>query len=58
MQHTASHTTAVNLSVTINDISLLVSNGTNCLNLFHPTQILVSTAVSASLSTLNIMSPK
>jgi len=25
-----------NLPLTINDISLLVSNGTNCLNLFHP----------------------
>ena len=32
----------------INDISLLVSNDTNCLNLFHPTRILASTAASAS----------
>jgi len=46
-----------NLPLTINDISLLVSNGTNCLNLFHPIQILVSTTASASPSTLN-MSPK
>jgi len=56
MQHTTSHTTAVQ-SPSINDIYLLVSNGTNCLNLFHPIQILVSTAASAYLSTLN-MSPK
>ena len=41
----------------INDISLLVSNGTNCRNLFHPIQILASTVASASQSTLN-MSPK
>ena len=46
-----------NLPLTINDISLLVSNGTNCLNLFHRIQILVTTAASASPSTLN-MSPK
>jgi len=46
-----------NLHVTVNDISLLVSSGTNCLNLFHPFRILVSTAASASPSTLN-MSPK
>jgi len=32
-----------NLPLTINDISLLVSNGTNCLNLFHPIRILFST---------------
>ena len=38
----------------INDIYLLVSNGTNCLNLFHPIRILTSTAASASPSTLNI----
>jgi len=37
-----------NLPLTINDISLLVSNGTKCLNLFHPIRILVSTAASAS----------
>jgi len=43
-----------NLPPTINDISLLVSIGTNCLNLFHPIQILVSTAASASPSTLNM----
>jgi len=42
------------LPLLINDISLLVSNGTNCLNLFHPIQILASTAASASPSTLNI----
>jgi len=46
-----------NLPLTINDISLLASNGTNCLNLFYPIRILVSTATSASPSTLN-MSPK
>jgi len=46
-----------NLPLTFNDISLLASNGTNCLNLFHPIQILFSTAASASPSTLN-MSPK
>jgi len=46
-----------NLPLTINDISLLVSSGTNCLNLFHPIWILISTAASASPSTLN-MSPK
>jgi len=40
-----------------NDISLLVSNGIICLNLFHPIRILFSTAESASLSTLNV-SPK
>jgi len=34
-----------------------VSNGTNCLNLFHPNGILSSTAASASPSTLS-MSPK
>jgi len=45
------------LPLPINDISLLVSNGTNCRNLFHPIQILASTAASASPSTLNI-SPK
>jgi len=43
-----------NLPLTINDISLLVSNGTNCLNLFHPIQIMVSTAAWASPSTLNM----
>ena len=31
-----------NLPLTISDISLLVSNGTNCLNLFYPIWILVS----------------
>jgi len=45
-----------NLPLTVNDISLLVSNGTNCLNLFHPIRILVSTAASASMSTLNMSS--
>jgi len=42
------------LTVIINDISLLISNGTNCLNLFHPIRILASTAASASPSTLNM----
>ena len=46
-----------NLPLTFNDISILVSNGTNCLNLFHPMWILFSTAASASPATLN-MSPK
>jgi len=46
-----------NLPLTIDDTSLLLSDDTNCLNLFHPVWILVSTAASASLSTLN-MSPK
>jgi len=46
-----------NLPLTVNDMSLLVSNGTNCLNFFHLIRILVSTAASASPSTLN-MSPK
>jgi len=40
-----------NLPLIINDISLFVSNGTNCLNLFHPIRILASTAASASPST-------
>jgi len=43
-----------NLPLTVNDISLLVSNGTNCLNLFHFIRILVFTAASASPSTLNM----
>ena len=42
------------LPLLISDISQLVSNGTNCLNLFHPIRILASTAASASPSTLNI----
>jgi len=46
-----------NLPLTINDISLLVSCGTNCLNLFQLIRILASTAASASPFTLN-MSPK
>jgi len=46
-----------NLPLTINDLSLLVSNGTNGLNLFQLIRILVSTAASASPSTLN-MSPR
>ena len=45
------------LPLIINDISLLVSNVTNCQNLFHPIRILASRAASASSSTLN-MSPK
>ena len=36
------------------DMSLLVSSGTNCLNLFHPIWILASTAALASPSTLSI----
>jgi len=42
-----------NLPFTVNDISLLVSNGTNCLTLFHPIQILFSTATSAFPFTLS-----
>jgi len=42
------------LPLRINDISLLVSSGTSCQNLFHPIRILASTAASASPSTLNI----
>jgi len=38
-------------------VYLFVSNGTNCLNLFRPIQTVVSTAASASPSTLNV-SPK
>jgi len=41
-----------NLPLAINDISLLVSSGTNCLNVFHPVWILVCTAASASPSPL------
>jgi len=48
------HTQLYNLPLTISDISLLASNGTNCLNLFHPIRILVCTAASASPSTLNV----
>ena len=46
-----------NLPLIINDTSLLVSNGTNCLNLFQLIRILTSTAASASPSTLS-MSPR
>ena len=46
-----------NLPLIINDTSLLVSSGTNCLNLFQPIRILASTAASASPSTLS-MSPR
>jgi len=42
------------LSLAINDISLLVSNGTKHLSLFHPIWSLVSKAASASPSTLNV----
>ena len=45
-----------NLPLIINDMSLLVSSGTNCLNLFHPIQIMASTIASAPSSTLS-MSP-
>ena len=45
------------LPLIFNDASILVSNGTNCLNLFQPIQILASTAASASPST-PILSPK
>ena len=43
-----------NLPLIIKDTSLLVSSGTNCLNLFQPFLILASTAASASPSTLNV----
>jgi len=42
------------LPLIINHISLLVSSGTNCLNLFRPIQILAFTAASASPSTINM----
>jgi len=42
------------LPLLISDISLLVSSGANCLNLFNPIPILASTAASVSPSTLNI----
>ena len=45
------------LPVIINDTSLLVSSGTNCLKLLQPILILASTAASASPSTLS-MSPR
>ena len=41
-----------NLPLIIKDTSLLVSSGTNCLNLFQPILILASTAASACPSTL------
>jgi len=44
------------LPLIINDISILVSNGINCLNLFHQIRILASTAASASPSRLNMSS--
>ena len=50
-------TVLYNLPLIIKDMSLLVSSGTNCLNLFQPILILASTAASASPSTLN-MSPR
>jgi len=37
-----------NLHLTIIDICVVVSNGTNCLNLFHPIQILVSSTASGA----------
>jgi len=40
----------LSLTLLINDISLLVSYGTTCRNLFHPIRILASTAASASAS--------
>ena len=46
-----------NLPLIISETSLLVSSGTNCLNLFQPIRIRASTAASASPSTLN-MSPR
>ena len=46
-----------NLPLIINDTSLLVSSGTNCLKLFLPIRILASTAASASPFTRS-MSPR
>ena len=40
-----------NLPLIINDMSLLVSSGTSCLNLYQPIRIMASTAASASPST-------
>jgi len=48
MKHTTSHTTLL-----INDVSQLLSNSSNRLNLSHPIRTLASTA-SASPSTLNM----
>jgi len=56
--HTTSQEMAVySLPLIFNDTSILVSSGTNCLNLFQPLWILASTAAPASQSTLN-MSPE
>ena len=44
-----------NLPLIISGTSLLVSSGTNCLNLFQPIRILASTAASASPSTLSML---
>ena len=41
-----------NLPLAVNDMSLLVSNGTECLNLFHPIQILVFTAAAGLIGNI------
>ena len=43
-----------NIPLIINDMSLLISSGTNCLNLFLSIRILAFTAASASPFTLSI----
>jgi len=43
------------LPVIINDISIFASNGTNCLNLFHPIRTLVSTTASGCRYSLLIL---
>jgi len=58
MQHTTLHMTAVQSPLTVNDISLLVSNVMKCLNLSHPIRILVFTAALESQSTLNMLPNK
>jgi len=57
MEYTALHRTVVQSpshNQLINDKSILVSNGSNCLNLFDPIRILASTAASTFQSTLNM----
>ena len=54
MQHTASTQLLYNLPLIINDTSLLVSSGTNCLDLFQQIRIVASTAASESPTTLSL----
>ena len=52
--HAAFADNSCTISLTINDISLLISNGNNCLNIYHPIRILVFTAASISPSILHM----